>query len=557
MKKFLLLTAVAALAATAGAQTNVPSVTAAEYFIGTDPGAGLATPIPLATSNSIVGVTEEVNVNVSGLEAGTHTVGVRFQDATGQWGNPVYQRFTVYPSDYQGQIPGPEGPAATLSAAEYFIGVDPGAGNGTPLTLAEAGRITSQTTELPINISSLAPGTYSVGVRFQSADGVWGNPVYQRFTIYPDNYELATPAAPADSNSLRVTAAEYFVGSDPGAGNGTSIPIATAALVGTFENIDVPIASLGQGTYRVGVRFKSADGTWGNPVYTGFTVYDFDIPINRAPSAIYLTSSSFREGIPTGTVISALSTVDPDGDPTFTYELVPGAGADNNGVFTLEGSLLKTALPVDFTILTRDTLSIRVRTTDPSGSSYEENFSIQVLPVLTANHDSVLRDGQGGSVTTIAKSQLLANDRNGNLAGISFALPSGTTAAGGSVTISGGWILYTSPAGLAAAAGDSFNYRISDSTGNLSEATVSLTSAPMSASSISVARVENGTAAGTGVTSYFNVIPNKTYRVLATGSLAAPIQWVNLGNFTSTAVGELVVPDPTSGSSRFYKMEVP
>jgi len=557
MKKFLLLTAMAALAATAGAQTNVPSVTAAEYFLGTDPGAGAGTPIPLATSNSIVGVTEEVNVNVSGLEAGTYTVGVRFRDATGQWGNPVYQRFTVYPSDYQGQIPGPEGPAATLSAAEYFIGADPGAGNGTPLTLAEAGRITSQTTELPINISSLAPGTYSVGVRFKSADGVWGNPVYQRFTIYPDNYELATPAAPADSNSLRVVAAEYFVGSDPGAGNATAIPISTAALVGTFENVDVPIASLGQGTHRVGVRFKSADGTWGNPVYTGFTIYGYDIPANQAPSALYLTSTSFREGILEGTVISALSTVDPDGDPNFTYELVPGPGGENNGVFTLQGSFLKTALPVDYTLLTSDTLSIRVKTTDPGGLSYVQNFSVKVLPTLTANHDTVLRDGQGGSTTTIAKSQLLANDRNGNIAGIIFALSSGTTAAGGSVSISGGWILYTSPPGLAAAAGDSFGYRISDNTGNLSEATVSLTSSPAASSSVSVARVENGTPAGTGVTSYFNVIPNKTYRVLATGSLAAPIQWVNLGNFTSTALGELVVPDPASGSSRFYKMEVP
>ena len=114
MKKLLLLATVAAFAGSAGAQTNVPSVTAAEYFIGTDPGSGLATPLPLVTSNSIVGVSDEVSINVSSLNAGTYTVGVRFKDATGQWGNPVYQRFTVYPSDYQGQIPGPEGPAATL-----------------------------------------------------------------------------------------------------------------------------------------------------------------------------------------------------------------------------------------------------------------------------------------------------------------------------------------------------------------------------------------------------------------------------------------------------------
>jgi hypothetical protein len=99
MKKFLLLAAVVAFVASADAQTGVPSVTAAEYFIGTDPGAGSATPLPLVTSNSIVGVSDEVSIDVSGLNAGTYTVGVRFKDATGQWGNPVYQRFTVYPSD--------------------------------------------------------------------------------------------------------------------------------------------------------------------------------------------------------------------------------------------------------------------------------------------------------------------------------------------------------------------------------------------------------------------------------------------------------------------------
>ena len=388
MKKFLLLTAVAALSATAGAQTNVPSVTAAEYFIGTDPGAGSATPIPLVTSNSIVGVSDEVSLNVSGLDAGTYTVGVRFKDATGQWGNPVYQRFTVYPSDYQGALPGPEGPAATLSAAEYFIGVDPGAGNGTPLTLAEAGRITSQTTELPINISSLAAGTYSVGVRFKSADGVWGNPVYQRFTVYPDNYQLATPADNPDANPLRVVAAEYFLGNDPGAGRGTQIPIETAALVGAIENVDVPIASLGQGTYRVGVRFKSADGTWGNPVYSGFTIYDFEnAPVNRAPSALYLTSTSFNEGVAVGTVVSALSTADPDGDTAFTYELVPGEGSANNGVFTIQGSFLKTAAAVDYEILANKNLSIRVKTTDAGGLSLEQIFTVTVLNVTTDDDD--------------------------------------------------------------------------------------------------------------------------------------------------------------------------
>jgi len=390
------------LAATAGAQTNVPSITAAEYFIGTDPGAGLATSIPLATSNSIVGVTEEVNVNVSGLEAGTYSVGVRFQDATGQWGNPVYQRFTVYPSDYQGQIPGPEGPAATLSAAECFLGPDPGPGNGSPLPLAEAGRITSLTTELPINISSLVPGTYSLGVRFQSADGVWGNPVYQRFTIYPDNYELAAPTAPADNNSLKVAAAEYFVGNDPGPGNGTQVPVADAATLGAVENISVPVGNLSQGHYRVGVRFKSVDGRWGNPLYAGFSIYDiFEAPVNHPPSSILLSSLNILEGIASGTVVAALSTADPDGDVAFVYSLVPGIGSDDNALFSIQGGFLKTAGNVDYESRPARTASIRVRSADSSGAFVEVPFSLTVLNA-TSDDDAVLAawKGGGGALTS-------------------------------------------------------------------------------------------------------------------------------------------------------------
>jgi len=311
MKKFLLLTMVVAFAGSAGAQTGVPSVAAAEYFIGTDPGVGAATPIPLATSDSIVGVTEEASINVSGLNAGTHTVGVRFKDNTGQWGNPVYQRFTVY----------------------------------------------------------------------------------------PDNYELATPAAPADASSLQVVAAEYFLGIDPGAGRGTQIPIATAAMVGAVEDVAVPVAGLAQGNYRVGVRFKSADGQWGSPVYAGFSIYDiFEAPVNHAPSDILLSNSILVEGTGIGTVVSALSSVDQDGDGSFVYTLVSGIGSDDNGLFTIQGAILKTAGNIDYETSRNHTLTVRIRTADPSGAYTEVPLTLSVLNI-TNDDDAVLSAWKGNGTT--------------------------------------------------------------------------------------------------------------------------------------------------------------
>jgi hypothetical protein len=302
---------VVAFAGYAGAQTSVPAVAAAEYFIGTDPGVGAATPIPLATSDSIVGVTEEASINVSGLNAGTYTVGVRFKDNTGQWGNPVYQRFTVY----------------------------------------------------------------------------------------PDNYQLATPSDSAEGNSLKVVAAEYFLGIDPGAGRGTQIPIATAAMVGTVEDVAVPVAGLTQGNYRVGIRFKSADGQWGSPVYAGFAIYDiFEAPVNHAPSDILLSNAILVEGTSIGTVVSALSSVDQDGDASFVYTLVPGIGSDDNGLFTLQGATLKTASNIDYETSRNHTLTVRIRTTDPSGAYTEVPLTLSVLNI-TNDDDAVLSAWKGNGTT--------------------------------------------------------------------------------------------------------------------------------------------------------------
>jgi hypothetical protein len=311
MKKFLLLTIVVAFAGSAVAQMNVSSVTAAEYFIGTDPGVGAGIGIPLATSGSIVGVTEEASINVSGLNAGTYTVGVRFKDNTGQWGNPVYQRFT----------------------------------------------------------------------------------------IYPDNYQLATPAASADGTSLKVVAAEYFLGNDPGAGRGTQIPIATAALVGTVQDVAVPVAGLAQGNYRVGIRFKSADGQWGSPVYTGFSIFDiFEAPVNHAPTDILLSNAILVEGTAIGTVFSALSSVDQDGDASFVYTLVPGIGSDDNGLFTLQGAVLKTAGNIDYETSRNHTLNVRIRTADPGGAYTEVPLTLSVLNI-TNDDDAVLSAWKGNGTT--------------------------------------------------------------------------------------------------------------------------------------------------------------
>ena len=65
----------------------------AEYFIDTDPGFGNATPInisPSADSASLV-----LNVNTTGLSAGSHTLNIRYRNTNGLWGIFITDTFNL------------------------------------------------------------------------------------------------------------------------------------------------------------------------------------------------------------------------------------------------------------------------------------------------------------------------------------------------------------------------------------------------------------------------------------------------------------------------------
>lgn len=98
---------------------------------------------------------------------------------------------------------------------------------------------------------------------------------------------------------------------------------------------------------------------------------------NDYPTDILLTKIPAVGNLPIGTLLGNFSTVDPDVGDAFTYSLISGLGDRDNSRFILVGNQLKTnALlntqdPFDF--------SIRVRTTDIGGLSYEEIIPIRSL----------------------------------------------------------------------------------------------------------------------------------------------------------------------------------
>ena len=101
--------------------------------------------------------------------------------------------------------------------------------------------------------------------------------------------------------------------------------------------------------------------------------------INHTPTDIALSSSSIPENQPVGTAAGDFSTADPDVGNTFTYTLVSGIGSTDNASFTISGSQLLTAASFDYEA--KNSYSIRVRTTDQGGLSFEKTFTISVLNV--------------------------------------------------------------------------------------------------------------------------------------------------------------------------------
>ncbi len=94
------------------------------------------------------------------------------------------------------------------------------------------------------------------------------------------------------------------------------------------------------------------------------------------PSRIELSSNSILENQAPGVVIATLSTVDDNPGDGFTYELVGGTGSADNGLFALDGDQLRTATTFDFEARRR--YSIRLRTTDSSGLSRDQEVTIEV-----------------------------------------------------------------------------------------------------------------------------------------------------------------------------------
>ncbi|MDB9537844.1 cadherin domain-containing protein [Dolichospermum planctonicum CS-1226] len=104
--------------------------------------------------------------------------------------------------------------------------------------------------------------------------------------------------------------------------------------------------------------------------------------INEAPTDLSYDNTTdttaIDEGKPIGTVVGNLISTDQDTGNTFTYSLIAGDGDTDNDLFTIVDNQVIANIVFDFETQTKTSYSIRVKTEDQGGLSFEKQLNINI-----------------------------------------------------------------------------------------------------------------------------------------------------------------------------------
>jgi ELWxxDGT repeat protein len=195
--------------------------------------------------------------------------------------------------------------------------------------------------------------------------------------------DLALSPTAAQENSAVGTIIGTLLTTDPDSGDSFTYSLVTGngdadnasfAISGSELQTSASFDFETQSSYSVRVQTTDAGGL---SFEKSFTINVTDV--NETPTDIALSGLSVAENQPSGTVIGSLSSTDPDTGDTFTYSLASGAGDSDNGGFSIVGNELRTSTAFDFESAANR--SVRVRTTDAGGLTFEEALTVSVTDV--------------------------------------------------------------------------------------------------------------------------------------------------------------------------------
>ena len=115
----------------------------------------------------------------------------------------------------------------------------------------------------------------------------------------------------------------------------------------------------------------------GGQSVAALSLVTFDV--SQVPTDISLSASSIAENNLVNAVVGSLSTIDPDSSDAHSYSLVAGVGDSDNASFNISENSLRANGTLDYQ--SKSSYSVRVRSTDLGGNTFEKVFEVSVTDV--------------------------------------------------------------------------------------------------------------------------------------------------------------------------------
>ncbi|MEZ5302766.1 MAG: LamG-like jellyroll fold domain-containing protein, partial [Verrucomicrobiales bacterium] len=277
-------------------------------------------------------------------------------------GGPVINSFYAFnPAIYEG--------SSTALGWNVF---DPNGGAGVTLAIDNGVGAVSPLVGTSGSVSPVATTTYTLTA---SSPGSPDKTATATVTVDPGVPAAASQSVATDEG---VAAGITLAGSDPNMHPNASLAYAVetgpsgGALSGTAPDLTyTPNPGFtGQDSFTFTVndgKYTSAEATVSITVWAA----------PAAPTGIALGSTQVPSSSAIGSALLTLASADINPQNTHTYELVAGEGDADNALFAISGDRLFAV--GDLSGMAGSTVSIRLRTTDDTGLSYEEAFQLTVV----------------------------------------------------------------------------------------------------------------------------------------------------------------------------------
>ena len=332
---------------------------------------------------------------------------------------------------------------------------------------------------------------------------------------------------------------------------GEALPAFTATYSG-FINGDTPASLTTLPSFSSGGQYSSV----GNYSITPSGAVDPVYYMVYVPGTLTITKASA-----TGTVIASANPALPGAAVTFTNTLsavAPGGGTPTGTVqFTTNGVNAGSAVSLSSGVAKFSTSGL-AHGTNVIGAGYAgdgnfigtTNYMFEVIDTPPVISPVTIERGTNSGVKVSASALVgSASDADGDP--LSLAGVEGTSAQGGTVVLSNGWVFYTPPQGYTGV--DTFNYTISDGLSAPVQGTVTVDLQVDNGPSPNLAIVDLGDGSyqvwGDG-------IPGRTYHIQYTGNLQTT-DWQTIGTAVADTNGVFLFEDAGRGTAVFYRSVYP